>query len=347
MHDAVHPLYRRIRPVLRFAWKRAPSPLRLSVKSLFGVCSRRGWLSWADPIYVAYLQPLPSTHTIRMIFGARIDLRLFDFLPDIVFRHGVWEPGVTALAFSHLRAGDVAIDLGANVGCHTLLFAHAVGIDGKVFAVEAVPTTAAGLRRTVAKNRIAAQSVQVIEAAVGPTARHVSIFVRDDSTGSASAFRTAGVGERGQTVELDVQPLRVLFDREILSRARLIKLDFEGGEMGVVADLLESGWLADDCVLLMELSASFEEIEVSDFISLVERSGRIIAEYANPYTTSFYRSSEPVSFSQVSDGWVSDAVGGVPDVVIGFPSTLAGLGVPGSIPRWRGGRVGRPSNDRE
>jgi FkbM family methyltransferase len=268
-----------------------------------------------------------------MAFGERIDLQLFDFLPDIVFRHGIWEPGATAVAFAHLRPGDTAIDLGANIGCHTLLYSHIVGPEGRVIAVEAVPATARRLRKSLDHNSVSRSNVTVIEAAIGPERTSARIFVRDASTGSASMFREQGSGEVGEYFDLDVRPPQEVLQHDQVSSARIIKLDFEGGEMGVVVDLLEADWLRHDCILIMELTADFEKVGLPEFFAHLAAHNLIACEYKNLYTDDFYRDRSPLEFVEVNAEWVTNAEGGVADVVIGSRTTLAALGIPGKLAR--------------
>ena len=56
-----------------------------------------------------------------------------------LLEHGVWEPSVTELVSDEIRSGDTVLDIGANVGYYTLLFAELVGEHGRVFAFEPDP----------------------------------------------------------------------------------------------------------------------------------------------------------------------------------------------------------------
>jgi len=66
---------------------------------------------------------------------------------------GAWEEPAAALLAGFLRPGDVAVDVGANVGAHALRFATAVGPRGAVVAIEAQPFLAALLAANAALNR--------------------------------------------------------------------------------------------------------------------------------------------------------------------------------------------------
>ena len=53
----------------------------------------------------------------------------------------VYEPFETKFVLDEINRGDVVLDLGANIGYCTLLFATRVGPYGKVFAFEPSPMT--------------------------------------------------------------------------------------------------------------------------------------------------------------------------------------------------------------
>lgn len=290
-----------------------------------------------DWFYDGRMQKEPGRHVVELTWGDRMELQLFDFLPDFVFRFGMWEPGASAVMAGHLRSGDTAIDLGANIGCHTLLMSRLVGSSGRVVAVEAVPTTASVLRANLARNPRAA-NVTVVEAAVGVEASEATIFVADRSTGAAGIGKTWDEEFTGSTFVLQVRPVRELLDREVVGSARLVKLDFEGGEMGVAADLLEHGWLRDDCVLLLEVNprpADGDPGEHDRFHAALAAKGWIVCRYQNDYDAGFYRSNDPVRFEPMGTAEEDEAPDGQVDVVVGHPDVLGALGIPGPVGRVR------------
>jgi FkbM family methyltransferase len=50
-----------------------------------------------------------------------------------------WEPGITKLLSKKIKSGSSVIDIGCNVGIHSLLFSKMVGDLGHVFCVDALP----------------------------------------------------------------------------------------------------------------------------------------------------------------------------------------------------------------
>jgi FkbM family methyltransferase len=91
---------------------------------------------------------LSFTHRGNIIYLIPTDL---DLTPPILL-HGTYEPHVEKAVVESLRPGDTVIDVGANVGYHTLAMANAVGSDGQVHAFEANPEVMRLLKATMFVN---------------------------------------------------------------------------------------------------------------------------------------------------------------------------------------------------
>lgn len=124
-----------------------------------------------------------------------------------------------------LRQGDVAFDVGANWGMHTLLFSRLVGTSGFVHSFECLPEAQQELLWHVERNRIA--NVLVHHKAVADYDGEASFLLgKNTSTGSLAP---AG---QGKSISVTVCRLdSLLADVE---RLRLIKVDVEGAEISVL-----------------------------------------------------------------------------------------------------------------
>lgn len=135
------------------------------------------------------------------------------------------DPIEMAVLSAWLRPGDVAADVGANIGTYTLLFAHLVGDRGRVIAAEPGRKAADRLRENVELNQL--RQVSVIESAVGRVAG------RAQMTATRDVSNTLAPGPGSYAIhEVDVVTLDDLLDG---LPARAVKIDVEGFEAEVLA----------------------------------------------------------------------------------------------------------------
>ncbi|MEP6506616.1 MAG: FkbM family methyltransferase [Gemmatimonadales bacterium] len=154
--------------------------------------------------------------------------------------HREWQNWDKRVYLSVIERGDTVIDVGANVGAHTVAFSHIVGSNGKVFSIEPVEANYVRLASTV-RRRTRFTNTILIKAAVGLPARPgQSVIVRvpgDDFTQAALVAHTEGSWRSGQNVR-EYHTVLTSVDAEV-ERARptrvdFLKIDVEGGELDVV-----------------------------------------------------------------------------------------------------------------
>ncbi|CAM9561268.1 unnamed protein product, partial [Chrysoparadoxa australica] len=74
------------------------------------------------------------------------------YIYEIMSRTGQWEFEQQMLLAAYLKPGDIAVDVGANAGLHTLAMAKAVGPMGVVHSYEPVWSTFGVLSTNVLLN---------------------------------------------------------------------------------------------------------------------------------------------------------------------------------------------------
>lgn len=144
---------------------------------------------------------------------------------------GDLEPGTRQLIQRLLGSGDVFVDVGANVGMHTLAAARAMGGQGTVIALEPHPQTSKLLAQSIWMNGFSnAVCVQAVAAAgtdgerslhMGITSGHHSLFPLD----TVDAVDIPAIKVRSVTLD-QLIPQNVV--------ATLIKIDAEGAELEIV-----------------------------------------------------------------------------------------------------------------
>jgi FkbM family methyltransferase len=141
---------------------------------------------------------------------------------------------------SFVRPGDIALDVGANVGAHTVFLSHLVGKRGRVLAFEPLPANIDALKETL-RRRARHPNIAILPVAVGNSvSSEKSVMMKvpgDDLTQASLAVQTTGSWEGKPAVREVAVPLTSLDtskDVQSLRHIELVKIDVEGGELDVL-----------------------------------------------------------------------------------------------------------------
>ena len=134
--------------------------------------------------------------------------------------YGEFAEGENRIMARYLRPGDVAVDIGANVGTTTLPMSREVGAKGKVLAFEPQPLVAHCLATSLILNEVS--NVRVLSVAVSQRAGFAKMNF--NAGGDAGNF-----GSTALSLDGDIVPTIALDDMQI-DRLALLKIDVEGHE---------------------------------------------------------------------------------------------------------------------
>ncbi|MCM3805789.1 FkbM family methyltransferase [Streptomyces sp. DR7-3] len=183
----------------------------------------------------AALRDRPLHRLARTRFGATFAVDTQDLIQRYLYLFGVWEPHMTRWLQRRLKPGDVFVDVGANIGYYSVLASRLVGGSGKVVAVEASPTFLRLLQRHARRNGCA--NIRTVNAAVSDREELLTfILASSRNMGANSVVPYDGPAE--STFEIAARPLPDLLTEDEITRARVIKVDVEGAEGGVVRGLV-------------------------------------------------------------------------------------------------------------
>jgi FkbM family methyltransferase len=152
-----------------------------------------------------------------------------DFIQATITHFGIWEPELTEFFSERVKPGDLAIDLGANVGYFSLLFDR-LGADA--IAVEAHPNLASKIRHNA---KLSGAKVQVENVAVGVAGEVILYEAPIGNLGMTTTERP----ERFQRA-FAVQSVSLMSLIKEPARLTAIKCDIEGGEVPVMRDILDN-----------------------------------------------------------------------------------------------------------
>lgn len=129
-----------------------------------------------------------------------------------------------------LRSGDHIIEIGANIGAHTVGLAKAVGPTGRVYAFEPQRGCYALLEAQLALNRL--RNVFAYRAALGQEGKRLWLPLIDDATPNNFGGIALAQTETPGAEAVDVDTLDERFAKA--DRCALLKIDVEGMEEEVL-----------------------------------------------------------------------------------------------------------------
>ena len=162
--------------------------------------------------------------------GGAVLAPLGDFVGRAAFYVGELDRKLTWVCSRLLREGDVALDIGANIGMVTILMSRLVGGSGRIHAFEPNPWLLPLLREVIERNQLA--NVKLHPIALG--SREGSLELRIPATNSGAASFVRGSDSPGEaTARVPVHRLTDVANQECIESVRLVKIDVEGFEAEV------------------------------------------------------------------------------------------------------------------
>lgn len=156
---------------------------------------------------------------------------------------GKYEPYETQLILRQVKAGDVVVDVGANIGYYTLLLANKVGKTGKVYAFEPDIINFEILVKNIKENNL--ENVVAINAAAGSKEGKLELHKSEDNLGDHKLYGDDKEIEEVKTIKLDDYLKNI--------KINLMKIDTQGWEPEVIGGVKKI-IKRDEPIIFMEYS---------------------------------------------------------------------------------------------
>lgn len=190
-------------------------------------------------------------------------------------KHKVFEPFETEICKREIKPGDIVVDIGANIGYYTLIFARLVGPNGKVYAFEPDPNNFELLRANIEANGY--KNVVLEQKAVlnklGEAKLHISF-------GNNGDHRLYDSNDGRSSILVEV----VALDEYFKYRERaidFIKMDIQGAEPGAFSGMRSLVQDNDNLKLTTEFwPAGLQRFGVTgaDYLKMLENSSFYLYE---------------------------------------------------------------------
>jgi len=174
----------------------------------------------------------PSGLTTMVIVGgdlAGLSMNL-DMKMEKDYWLGTYEYDLQEMIREKVKDDWVAYDVGANIGYISLLFAKAVGVNGKVFAFEALPDNLVKLETNLGLNQVGTR-VKIISAAVTNLSKQVQFLIGP----SGAMGKVKGSAGRSDIHKKSIDIVGISLDDFVYRDGNpppdVIKMDIEGGEV--------------------------------------------------------------------------------------------------------------------
>ena len=168
--------------------------------------------------------------------------------------------------FETSKSCPFIIDCGSNIGM-SILFFKTLYPNSIITGFEPAADSFTLLRRNVEANKL--KDVEIHPFAVGEKTAKVSLFHGEEAGSLMTSTNIRRAANDPRTV--DQVRLSDFIDREV----DFLKLDVEGAESGVIADLLASGRIRDIAKMAIEFHHHVEEKKdgFSAFLDYIEKAG--------------------------------------------------------------------------
>ena len=179
-----------------------------------------------------------TSYCSKKIIYKNISFELFlspvnGFIDKHIFLYGVYEPFILDIIKENLQVGSTFIDVGANIGQHSMFAASLVGKSGHVFTFEPIPSLYNQIKDSVKKNKYEG-IIHLNKIALGNKNSSELLYVSKNAGGSS----IVNEDDTRETIEINVSQGDAVLRK--LKSPILIKIDVEGYEYEVLSGLTQT-----------------------------------------------------------------------------------------------------------
>jgi len=157
-----------------------------------------------------------------------------ELVSQYIRQHRIWESYETQLVCQCIQPGQTTIDIGANMGYFSLLFAALTGSQGRMLAFEPEPTNFDLLQKNIAHNQF--NHAEAFNLALSDSNSSGFIYLNHDNRGDHKIFPSEQ--------ERDALPIELLegdaFLEPRIADVHFIKIDTQGSEYQVLKGLRQT-----------------------------------------------------------------------------------------------------------
>ena len=187
-----------------------------------------------------------------------------DYLDHV---EGEFEPEMVSLFKSLLQLNDTVLDVGANIGCTSLLFGD---LARKVYSFEPSPTTYRWLVENVQRAKL--NNVETINLGLGKEAGTFELTFAPNNRSGGFVSNLTSASEGHQIEQITIARGDDFINKRQIAKVDFIKIDVEGFEQSVIEGLAAT-IARDQPIVVLELNHwclnAFQRTSVPDFFDFL------------------------------------------------------------------------------
>lgn len=155
------------------------------------------------------------------------------FIDTQIFTTGGYEIDILQVMQKHLAPGDVFVDIGGNIGWHTLFAAQIVGENGHVYTFEPINKLINQLTQSIEKNNFQ-DRITLFPFGCSDTEKNIALNINPINIGGSSVFNLKTKSNNSELITLK-RADSILSN--IVTKVSMIKIDTEGSELEALIGL--------------------------------------------------------------------------------------------------------------
>ena len=185
-----------------------------------------------------------------------------------ISHYGTYEELESKIMEEKIEMGNIVVDVGANIGLHTLNMARIVGNAGQVFAFEPDPSNFEILKKNAKINNY--KNIILEQKAVGDKHGRTTLY-QSDHPGKHRIFPQTDQAK--SQVQVELTNLDNYFDSDMIDKINFIKIDVEGLEFSVLKGMKNILKNSKKIKILFEfmpentMEAGFTPIELLNYLT--------------------------------------------------------------------------------
>lgn len=186
-------------------------------------------------LYHPLNKPSHEFETVKLPWGVEIKIRPNEVIGRSILIMGIYDLGLSELIWRLLEPGELAIDVGANIGYITSLMAQKVGQKGKVLSFEPLPKIYEELSENISvwQNQLGWHQISAKQLAVSNCSGQGILYLPTDfNENRGTASLTHHEKDVLETCSVDLVKLDELIPSN--EDIGVIKIDVEGHEIEVL-----------------------------------------------------------------------------------------------------------------